>query len=135
LYSDIDPDEVHITLKEKLDWQKFCQAMAARDARVCVFSNASLRWIQHFVNLEEGEGVGYLGPGGSDEWLKPQSEVYDCIDRLYKGRQFLYYEDKLVNLAPRWDHPAWTCVWVAEDCRRDVVGPVARVESLGDLLD
>lgn len=132
LYSDIDPEEVHITLKEKLDWQRFCQAMEARNIRVCIFSNASLRWIQHFINLEEFGGVGYLGPGSCDEWLKPQVEVYDCIDRLYKGRHFLYYEDKLVNLAPRLDHPDWTCVWVAEGCRQGVVGNLCRVENLGD---
>ena len=121
MYDDVSKYR-HIVMssEEKEAWLAFMEAMDEMDLDVRFFSNASAKWINHFMgDLVDTQTFelqhifeSYKNEPRYDEMLKPERSIYDLVMHKYPQRIYYMLDDKLHNFQAISHDPRWVKIWM-----------------------
>jgi hypothetical protein len=113
---------LQLTEDEKNAWLLFVQEMKKLQVDIRFFSNASYKWIKHFMTDDLASQDmyelqyhidSYAHEPHYDTLLKPERHIYENVMYRYPRRMYYVLDDKIHNFQAISHDPRWIKVWMS----------------------
>lgn len=123
IYDNI-PNELTMTKQETYDFEQFMNTMNQADIDVKLFSNAPVKWIQHFIAYDQSlyafsdHIMRFRGSRMYNNLIKPNQKIYDMININYcqEYNDVFFIDDKFINF--KWKMN-WNNIWMNEKHQKE----------------
>jgi FMN phosphatase YigB (HAD superfamily) len=125
--------------------KKFKQLCAEQNIPLHIFSAAPYIWCENILKIM-GNGVEDISILGSvtNQFLKPQIECYQVIEKQFQNSNLVFVDDKLMNLLPIYGNPKWNTFLLFDKLEKDIVptnqdnyhlnGNIHLISDISDLM-